>query len=464
MKLPSYLRQNKHNVYVFRRRVPRDLISFFDTNEIRKSLYETNKKIAVQKARNIALECDKLFSYLRNDFPMSNDLPKPLTKQLSELIKHKKELLAKDMRISEKEEKVWSLHRKILDERNAHSERLEREMSIVKSTSSSAIETAYKPKGKEVLLSKMIEHFFENNELKRRDESLATVRKDRDALRLFQQFVGDKLISDVNQSDAAEFAKNITTYKITRSKSRAALTANGYLNCVSKFSGWVTAFHSETHHTKLDFSRFKYKRKIKPSEARDAFTDAEVSIILNHSDFIKLKEEDPSVYWVIYIAAYSGARLEEIAQLDPINDIYQKNSILIFDINSSDDKSLKNHSSKRQIPIHSKLLEVGLIDYVEKLKKEKLKVLVLNERKRDGRIGKNTGKRISYLIQKKIGISNKSLHCFRHTLTTKLKRLGVDELIAAAITGHENGGITYKVYGKDFLPQQLKEAIEKVVF
>jgi hypothetical protein len=40
----------------------------------------------------------------------------------------------------------------------------------------------------------------------------------------------------------------------------------------------------------------------------------------------------------------------------------------------------------------------------------------------------------------------------------------LDEGVAAAIMGHEHGGITYKRYGKNYLPETLKEAVEKIRF
>lgn len=456
MKLPSYLRLSRHNIYIYRRRVPVDVLSHFKTGEIRSSLNESRKKTAIQKAYKLTVECDALFFCLRNNLPMKKELPKPL----ADIVKHKQELMIKDELLEEAKAREFALHQKILAERKASNQLLE----ISQQTAAVAIETALRPKGRTIALDELIAEYFDGLELIRREDSIATIRKDRDALKLFSKIVGNKLISDINQSDAAKFAKEIATYALTPGKQRQTATINGYLNCVSKFSSWVTTFHSDTNHVKLDFSKLRRKKKTKPSEARDAFSDKEVLEILDYLESSKIKQEDISAYWVIYIAAYSGARLEEIAQLDPNSDIYQSDSVWQFDINALNGKQLKNFSSKRLVPIHSKLIEIGLLEYIEILKKAKSTNLLPNENKRDGRIGKNVGKRISYLIQKKVGISNKSLHCFRHSFVTKLKRLGVDEGIAAAIVGHENGKITYGSYGKNYLPSQLKPYVELIKF
>lgn len=456
MKLPSYLRLSKHNIYIYRRRIPVDVLSHFKTGEIRSSLNESRKKTAIQKAYKLTVECEALFFCLRNSLPMKKELPKPL----ADIVKQKQELMIKDERLEEAKAREFALHQKILAERKASNQMLE----ISQQTAALAIQTAFRPKGRLITLNELIVEYFDGIELKRREDSIATIRKDRDALKRFSEIVGNKLISDINQSDAAKFAKEIATYALTPGKQRQIATINGYLNCVGKFSSWVATFHSDTNHVKLDFSRLRRKKRVKASEEKEAFSDEEALNVFRYLELTEIRFKDPAVYWVIYIAAYSGARLEEIAQLDPTTDIYQKDSIWLFDINDSENKQLKNLSSKRLVPIHSKLIELGLIDYIEQLKKDKSLNLLPDENVRDGRIGKNVGKRISRLIKIKAGVLNKSLHSFRHAFVTKLKRLGVQESFAASLVGHENGGISYGRYGKGFTPAQLKDVVELVNF
>jgi integrase len=178
----------------------------------------------------------------------------------------------------------------------------------------------------------------------------------------------------------------------------------------------------------------------------------------------KFKFNEPVKYWLPYIAAYSGARLEEITQLSPITDIYVEDGVWIFDINERDTKSVKNLPSVRRIPIHSHLIKLGLIEYIEILKISKANTLFPDEKIRDGRTGKNAGKRVNRFIQKVVGVENKTLHSFRHTFATTLKRSGIDESLAAEIMGHQHGGITYDRYAKGYLSGTLKMAVETIVY
>jgi len=59
----------------------------------------------------------------------------------------------------------------------------------------------------------------------------------------------------------------------------------------------------------------------------------------------------PGYYWVTNIAAYTGARLGEVAQLTT-NDIELRDNIWCFSFNNQNGKKIKTQSSIRKVPIH----------------------------------------------------------------------------------------------------------------
>ena len=69
-------------------------------------------------------------------------------------------------------------------------------------------------------------------------------------------------------------------------------------------------------------------------------------------------------YWIPLIALYSGARLDEIAQL-LVADVRESHRTWIFHITTEGEgeKSTKTDGSRRVIPIHSELIRIGLLDY-----------------------------------------------------------------------------------------------------
>ena len=459
MKLPSYLRLTKSNSYVFRRRIPKKLLHYFKTNEIRINLGEVSRSLTIISSRTLALEAENLFYRLENNLNLSGT-PSSLMINL----KHKKELMGRDKRYEELENNLYQYAKSQSYIRQTNSERHKIEISLLSDIIKSTTIKPVKSLRKSLLLSDAINLYFEDSEVARRKDKFATVRKDKDAIRLFLMIVGDKDMSEINQSNAVHFSREAPTFGSRSKGERANNTVNGFMNSVNKFSSWVRAFHSEVGHEKLDFSRLRYKRTKKVSEERPRFTNDEVLRLLSHQKFNSFKFDDPAKYWLISIAAYSGARLEEISQLSPNTDVYQLDGVWTMDLNEMEDKSLKTDASTRKVPMHSKLIELGLLDYINELKDKKAKNLFPNEVIRDGRVGKNAGKRTNRYIQETVGIKGKSLHCFRHSVLTIFKNKVLEEGVAAAIVGHEHGGISYTRYGKEYDINRLKAAVELINF
>jgi len=144
--------------------------------------------------------------------------------------------------------------------------------------------------------------------------------------------------------------------------------------------------------------------------------------------------------WGSLIGIYTGARLNEIAQLQ-LDDIRKVDGIWCFDINEdAEGSTLKTEASKRLVPIHSKLLELGLIEYVEELRqagKQRLLHELTNTRNRG--YGRNLGRWFNEMFLKKIGLKEKRLvfHSLRHSIVTHLLQVGVEEPKAQSIVGHK---------------------------
>lgn len=75
-------------------------------------------------------------------------------------------------------------------------------------------------------------------------------------------------------------------------------------------------------------------------------------------------------YWSTLLFLYTGARRNEIAALTPY-DVKQDeaSNIWYFDITDEEEtKRLKTVAAKRFVPVHSKLIEYGFLEYIEKVK------------------------------------------------------------------------------------------------
>jgi integrase len=119
------------------------------------------------------------------------------------------------------------------------------------------------------------------------------------------------------------------------------------------------------------------------------------------------------------------------------------------------------------VPINSKLKELGLLQYVERLREEG-EIRLFPELKWSQFHGYAIAPSIwfnRYMAARglKSSVERKDFHSFRHTVADSLKKQGVSEELVGGLLGHSTGGITFGRYGKDWLPKQLVPLVELLV-
>jgi len=212
--------------------------------------------------------------------------------------------------------------------------------------------------------------------------------------------------------------------------------------------------------------------------ARAKFTELDLQAIFGSGEYRNAEFDEAFKYWVPMIGLFSGARLEEICQLQ-MPDVKEHACGYFFHFTTITDavdgdpshrKNLKNASSDRICPVHPKLVEMGLIDYIQDLQSKGFKRL-FPELKVDG-LGK-VGPRASewftdYRRAKNVGAVNghstKVFHSFRHTMNAQLQRIGVAQEIREMLCGHQSKSINVAVYGGQDLDQLLVDAIIKLTY
>ncbi|MDY0320307.1 MAG: hypothetical protein RBR23_01115 [Arcobacteraceae bacterium] len=102
-------------------------------------------------------------------------------------------------------------------------------------------------------------------------------------------------------------------------------------------------------------------------------------------NFTRHTSHSPHAFWSVILGAFTGARPDELAQLN-ISDI-KKNEDRIFylKIIDDEDKSLKTENAIREIPISEQILELGFLNFVLERKKVKAKKLFDLEKNKDGK-------------------------------------------------------------------------------
>ena len=220
-------------------------------------------------------------------------------------------------------------------------------------------------------------------------------------------------------------------------------------------SGYISRSITAKMNIKIDVD--PSERAVLPydvSEARKIF-----DIVTN----IKQSGKSPSsrieaseLYYVTMIAAYSGMRIKEITQLHK-EDIVLKDGIYCFNINTNDGKTTKTKNSIRFVPIHSKLIDLGLLEYVNS--------------KKNGNIFKVSNKDFSEIFRSQIQRkfidkdSKKTFYSFRHYFIDYLVQREVEANLIAQIVGHEKQyKILLNTYAKPINANTLKAKIEMVSY
>ncbi len=71
--------------------------------------------------------------------------------------------------------------------------------------------------------------------------------------------------------------------------------------------------------------------------------------------------------WLPWLCAYSGARIEEVAQLTK-DAFFQIGDDWFYRLTTMGGKTLKTRSSERRVPVHPALVDEGFVDFITKLR------------------------------------------------------------------------------------------------
>ena len=314
-----------------------------------------------------------------------------------------------------------------------------------------------------------------------------TVTEKRDALTLLTQLLKDKPIQDITKADARTVKGSLQKLPKNRNKSpltkgltldamlevkglplTSVRTLNGYISHFQTFFKWAVQ-QGYAQENIFEGMRFRIPKRDK-EEQRDSFTTTQLAIIFEHlnenPDGLVSKAEHK---WVTLIAMFTGARLNEVAQLE-VNDVQLHQGVwcLSFTTDGDANKKLKTEASRRLVPIHDKLLKCGVHTFTDWARERGQSRLFpsLSFDAQNG-YGRNVGRWFneSFLVRLNMKKTTLSFHCLRHTMNTQLGQKNAPEHLQKAILGHTQIGMTYNTYFKDgFLPEQLQPEVNKFSF
>ena len=290
-----------------------------------------------------------------------------------------------------------------------------------------------------------------------------TIADYQDSFNLLLEVLGNKLIPSLTHQHARDYVsilKKLPSNRKIKHQNKSIKMLTG-MQGLDLLSPRTIAKHVERVSALFNWAIRQgyiqtnvFRGKLEPSRPTEVlekhFTEAELDLVLG--DTLKaqsLEIQKPERYWVTMMAAHSGARLNEICQLD-VDDVKQQNGIWVMELKqNAADKTIKTKAGDRTVPIHPKLLEQGLLNYLTQLKANNQQKLFPALKKT---LSTGYGTSISnwfarYLKHLGLKKKGKNFHSLRHTVINKLLTQQVYEPFIKELVGHSTGSITIDVYG-----------------
>lgn len=359
--------------------------------------------------------------------------------------------------------------------------------------------------GGELLLGKLIsieltesfKRFIEDNEGNWKGDGDSSQKYSKEIFPLFFELTGDistvqLTLEHVNRYKAAVLKLPKNRYKKAQyrgltindilgmdipDEDRLSLTTkSNYLRKLSTFLVWLNSGGYAS--LGLDAPLHNVvRKKTSQREERSAYSNDDLKRLFNSDHYTLGLHRAGYMFWVPLIALYSGARINEICQLE-LGDIYQdaESKIWVIDINEDDPtrtlKSLKRPFHRRLIPIHSELVRLGLLRYIEQLKRQKQTRLFpdLPYKQIKNKYADKAMKWFNntYTNDRNCNIQSPktSFHSIRHSVLDNLDKLGrVDLNRYAKLFGQSPvGNEAQRRYVKDQSINECKKCIQKINF
>lgn len=458
--IPSYLLLSRHSVYYFRIVVPDVIRPLFPQREIRRSLQTRCKREALIRGRDILAQVQGLFTqafqgirpsleFIRGAWEVGG---KRLASWASWL--RQQQLIGAAMPLPS-----------VAPERSVGALQLVPAASVV--TVAAVVQQS--PSFLTVVDEQLVQQRREGVAVKSLDDKRAVAV-------LLTRIIGDMPIDQITRKDAHLFRETalklpprlhqLPDQPLEQSVAEATSTIsvttfNNYVKNLTTFFSYAVR---EGYCSRNPFDGLRVRQRRKVSEERSAFSAEDLKLLFNRATYAPAHGQKPNQYWLPLLGLYTGARLNELCQLYT-DDVVTIDGIACIHIRATrPDQKLKTASSERLVPLHSKLLELGFLAYVETVREagseRVFPELTCHKKHGYSAAPSKWFTRVREQLGFRDDAAKKDFHSFRHTLADHLKQKGVAEALVGGLLGHQTGGITFGRYGKDFRPDVLAPVIE----
>jgi len=486
-KIPYLHRRG--DTFSFRIAVPIDLIPIIRRRELTKALETSDRVAAIPRTLQLAANAKNLFNELRNmtkknypppvgyEFELNLDAFKNPTG-----VKVKAELHETEALIYAIRESAEALRRNQLpNPPHAIEPYLVPALPVPKSDMS---------------LAKVAELFLDDYPVKKE----GMLKKHKACIPAFLEVVGDIPMNHLKRIQVKEFfqllqklpprwadmkrSEGLSIRQIAEGEYAALISEktfdSTYKTSINQFLSWGHETFGDQGFPKIEIEMIKYEGEFLAGEkSQRAFKLGELKRLFEGEEMSKYASSlDAAHYcWLPLIGLFTGARVNEICQLNPQQDIRRDDETSIWyffitgDTDAADDikKRTKNLISKRKVPIHSKLMELGFLKYFERVKGTGAKLIFPQWSPSRNRASGLAEKWFRNFLQE-TGLRDETkgerivgMHAFRSTLSNAARNAGVDE---SHIVGHivKDSDRTKEGYRGELALPNKQAILEKIQF
>jgi integrase len=351
------------------------------------------------------------------------------------------------------------------------------------------------PTAARLMLSDVVREY-----LARTSHSAPMLKKHMVTLGLLLEVVGDKPVGDLRQKDIRDFLDTLCQLpprwkdeQRRRGLSVSELAAlpwpkriapktyeDGYVASLRPFLlDAINLYGDQGFPLSLNTNRVLYSGTRAADERQQRALSADELVRLFTGPEYRGFAADPAQahrYWLPLVGLFTGARINELCQLNPQCDIREEDGIPFIDITDKSPgdprilKSVKNKSSRRVVPIHPELLRLGFLRYVREVREAGHMRLFPSFPLKGNSAGAGPGTWFRKLLgdtglrDETEGAAVVGFHAFRSTFLSRAMHLDVPG--AQWLTGHIDPSVSMVVReyrGKLELNKKL-QIIERITY
>ncbi|MCC4115285.1 hypothetical protein LLG90_07985 [Aromatoleum toluclasticum] len=284
-------------------------------------------------------------------------------------------------------------------------------------------------------------------------------------LGMYLELAGDVPLQDLKQATISEMFElicrlpnqwksiqkrdGVSVREIAEQEHRGPLVApatftNQHKACMTAFINWARAKYTDQGFPPgLSLDKVEYRGTRKRGENKQrAFTLDELKRLFEGPEMAAIAADSTQhhKFWLPAICVFTGARIGEVCQLNPQTDIRQDGEgiwhfILSEDTEAADGvrKAIKTKTT-RLVPMHAKLIELGFLGYLERVKATGSKSIFPAWKPVRGRAGRQPGDWFGdflrdiglHGVENNLGKALLGAHAFRHTMLSHGQAQGLN--------------------------------------